>query len=284
MCATRTSLACREMPRKRLPLPCSLAKRCANFRRMCRAPLERKERSCWARCAMQGERGSRGGSESKESNGIKILFKCWRGSRGGVFSFISFASLILLLALSSCSRTVSTEPGVVNFLIQTMPTNLDPRIGTDGASQRLDGLLFNSLVELDAQRIPHGDLAEKWETPDPRTYIFHLRSGVKFHDGRSLTSADVKYTFDSVLDGTVTSPKRGSLAIIQSIETPDAATGVFHLREPFAGFPSLVPRETFGIVPKDTDAFHGNDLIGTGPFRFVSAKQDDDVIIERNGQ
>jgi peptide/nickel transport system substrate-binding protein len=165
-----------------------------------------------------------------------------------------------------------------------MPTNLDPRIGTDGASQRLDGLIFDSLVELDAQRIPRGDLAEKWETPDPRTYIFHLRRGVKFHDGRLLTSADVKYSFDSVLDGTVTSPKRGSLAIIQSIEAPDAATVVFHLREPFAGFLWLVPRETFGIVPTGAGAFLGNRLIGTGPFRFVSENQDDDVVIKRNEQ
>ena len=199
-------------------------------------------------------------------------------------SSISSTSLLLLLAFTSCSRTVRTEPGVVTFLIQTMPTNLDPRIGTDGASQRLDGLIFDSLVELDGQRIPHGDLAEKWETPDPRTYIFHLRSGVKFHNGRPLTSADVKYSFDSVLDGTVTSPKRGSLAIIQSIDTPDAATVVFHLREPFAGFLWLVPRETFGIVPAGAGAFLGNRLVGTGPFRFVSAKQDDDVIVERNDQ
>jgi peptide/nickel transport system substrate-binding protein len=197
-------------------------------------------------------------------------------------SLTSFTSLLLVLALSSCSRTVSTEPGVVNFLIQTMPTNLDPRIGTDGASQRLDGLIFDSLVELDAQRIPRGDLAEKWETPDPRTYIFHLRSGVKFHDGRALTSADVKYTFDSILDGTVTSPKRGTFAVIQSIEIPDASTVVFHLREPFAGFLWIIPRETVGIVPAGSGAFLGNQLIGTGPFRFVSATQDDDVILERN--
>ena len=59
---------------------------------------------------------------------------------------------------------------------------------------------------------------------------------MKFHDGRPLTSADVKYTFDSILDRTVTSPKRGSLALIQSIETPDAATVIFHLSEPYAGF------------------------------------------------
>ena len=54
----------------------------------------------------------------------------------------------------------------MNFLIESMPTNLDPRIGTDAVSQRLDSLIFSSLVELDAQRIPRGDLAEKWETPE----------------------------------------------------------------------------------------------------------------------
>jgi peptide/nickel transport system substrate-binding protein len=207
---------------------------------------------------------------------------------GGVFSFASstsltsFISLFFLLALSSCSRTVSTEPGVVNFLIESMPTNLDPRIGTDAVSQRLDSLLFSSLVELDAQRIPRGDLAERWETPDPVTYVFHLRSGVKFHDGRPLTSADVKYTFDSILDRTVTSPKRGSLAQIRSIDAPDAATVIFHLQEPYAGFLWEIARPAIGIVPSGSAADFSNRLIGTGPFRFVSAEQDDNVVIERN--
>jgi peptide/nickel transport system substrate-binding protein len=207
---------------------------------------------------------------------------------GVIISFPSFASLIFftsllfLLALTSCSRGVSTEPGVVTFLIETMPTNLDPRIGTDAVSQRLDSLLFSSLVELDAQRIPRGDLAETWETPDPVTYVFHLRSGVKFHDGRALTSADVKYTFDSILDRTVTSPKRGSLAVIRSIDTPDAATVIFHLQEPYAGFLWEIARPAIGIIPAGSGADFSNRLNGTGPFRFASSEQDDNVVIERN--
>jgi ABC-type transport system substrate-binding protein len=226
---------------------------------------------------MQGRRGSRGGlgnqgSRGKETSpGRKLASKCF-----------SFTSLLFLLALSSCSRTVSTEPGVVNFLIESMPTNLDPRIGTDAVSQRLDGLLFSSLVELDAQRIPRGDLAERWETPDAVTYVFHLRSGVKFHDGRPLTSTDVKYTFDSILDRTVTSPKRGSLAMIRSIDAPDATTVIFHLQEPYAGFPWEIARPAIGIVPAGSGTDFSNRLTGTGPFRFVSAEQDDNVVIERN--
>jgi peptide/nickel transport system substrate-binding protein len=193
-----------------------------------------------------------------------------------------FTSLLFLLALSSCSRTVSTEPGVINFLIESMPTNLDPRIGTDGQSERIDSLIFDSLVELDTHRIPHGDLAETWETPDPVTYVFHLRSGVKFHDGRPLTSADVKYTFDSIINGSVTTSKRGSLRLVKSIEAPDGATVIFHLSEPNGGFLTDICRPAFGVVPAGAGSDAAGHPIGTGPFRFVSAQQDDNVLLERN--
>ena len=108
--------------------------------------------------------------------------------------FLHFLNL-LLLALSPffpLLAPVASEPGVVNFLIESMPTNLDPRIGIDAQSERIDSLIFSGLIELDSERNPRADLAEKWETPDPLTYIFHLRSGVKFHVMvERLTSADV---------------------------------------------------------------------------------------------
>ena len=163
-----------------------------------------------------------------------------------------------------------------------MPTNLDPRIGIDGPSERIDGLIFDSLVDLDSERNPRGDLAEKWENPDPRTYVFHLRPGVKFHDGRTLTSADVKYTFDSILDRSVTSPKRGSLILVTSIETPDVNTVIFHLSEPYAGFLWSICRPAIGIVPAGSGSDVAEHPVGTGPFRFVSARQDDNVELERN--
>jgi peptide/nickel transport system substrate-binding protein len=197
-------------------------------------------------------------------------------------SFVSFASLLWLLGFSSCSRSISTEPGVVNFLIESMPTNLDPRIGTDAPSERIDSLLFNSLVVLDAHRIPQSDLAETWDAPDPVTYVFHLRSGVRFHDGRPLTSADVKYTFDSILDGNVTTSKRGFLRLVKSIEAPDPATVIFHLSEPDGGFLTDICRPAFGVVPSGAGSDVAAHPIGTGAFRFLSAQQDDNVVLERN--
>jgi peptide/nickel transport system substrate-binding protein len=236
----------------------------------------------------EGSKRSKGDNGSGEKNeflpcqGKSVPFSFTSST-----SFTSLTSLLALLCLLlpfaiSCSRSAASEPGVLNFLIESMPTNLDPRIGTDAVSQRLDSLIFSSLVELDSQRIPHGDLAEKWEMPDPTTYVFHLRSGVKFHDGRPLTATDVKYTFDSILDRTVTSPKRGSLALIRSVETPDAATVIFHLQEPYAGFLWEIARPAIGIVPVGSGADFDNRLTGTGPFRFVSATQDDSVVVERN--
>jgi peptide/nickel transport system substrate-binding protein len=72
----------------------------------------------------------------------------------------------------------------VVFLIDTSPTNLDPRVGIDAQSEHIDELLFDGLVERDASfRVAPG-LAERWEQPDPLTMVFHLRPQVRFSDGR----------------------------------------------------------------------------------------------------
>ncbi len=163
-----------------------------------------------------------------------------------------------------------------------MPANLDPRIGTDAQSEDLDGLLFDSLVARDAHMNLVPSLAERWETPDPLTYIFHLRRGVRFHDGRPLTSADVKFTFDSLLSGAVQSPKRGAYLPVASIGAPDDATVVFHLREPDSSFLWNLAQPGIGIVPAGSGPQLGRNPIGTGPFRFVSMIPDEEIVLERN--
>jgi peptide/nickel transport system substrate-binding protein len=193
-----------------------------------------------------------------------------------------FVILVILLAVGCKQLAHKTNPETLDFLIEAMPGSLDPRVGTDAWSQDIGGLLFDSLVATNDRMDLVPDLAQSWEIPNPRTYVFHLRRGVKFHNGQPLTSADVRFTFDSVISGAVQSPKRGTYLLVQSIETPDDATVVFHLREPYSSFLWTLNRLGIGIVPKGSGAEVARDPIGTGPFRFVSMKQDEEIVIERN--
>jgi len=142
--------------------------------------------------------------------------------------------------------------------------------------------MFSSLVARDAHLNVIPDLAQSWDIPDPVTYVFHLRPGVKFHDGRPLTSADVKYTFDTIIFGTLKTPKRGAFKMVKSVEAPDDSTVIFHLSEPYASLLYSMVSPEIGIVPRESGPEMAQHPIGTGPFRFVSATTDEEIVLERN--
>src|SRR5271163_5082464 len=93
-----------------------------------------------------------------------------------------FVVVCAIVVVCGCGQREKRGAGEVVFVIEANPANLDPRFATDGQSQRIDALIFDGLLERDAEMNLHGDLAESWETPDPLTYVFHLREGVNFHD------------------------------------------------------------------------------------------------------
>jgi len=200
--------------------------------------------------------------------------------RVSLFSFLLL--FILACFLAACQRASRSGGDTLVFLIESSPTSLDPRIGTDAQSERIGALLFDSLVERDAELNIRGDLAWRWENPDPLTYVFHLRPGVRFQDGRPLTSADVKFTFDSILTGKVATPKRSALRAVASTEAPDPATVIFHLSGPDASLLWNVARPAIGIVPRGSGADFAESPIGSGPFRLARVRQEEEVVLERN--
>jgi peptide/nickel transport system substrate-binding protein len=192
----------------------------------------------------------------------------------------ALATMLLGMALlaGGCrDRRAPSDPALI-VGIAVAPTNLDPRVGSDEASQRVHQLLYASLVRLDDQLQVVPEVAERLEARDATTYVAHLREGVRFHDGTTLDAEDVAYTFRSFLDKAFLSPRKGAYAQLASVDVDGPRTVVFHLTEPFASFPvNLV----MGIVPSGTPA-GAPARVGAGPYRFVRMQADDRVELAPN--
>lgn len=160
--------------------------------------------------------------------------------------------------------------------IEAAPLTLDSRLASDAYSSKLSRLIHNGLFRLSERLETVPDLAERWENPIPKLYRIHLRSGVRFHDGRVLTAEDVKYTFLSTADPALASPFRGTMEKIEAIDVLDPLTLDIRLKEPFSPFLAAL---TMGIIPKD-----GDPKMGTGPFAFASMTPNEEVRLRRNDE
>jgi len=188
--------------------------------------------------------------------------------------------LLLTFPLTGCRR--GAEPGTLVIAIEVAPRGFDPRFSTTfQTSARIMQLIFDTLVVKNEKFEFVPSLAERFEeSEDHKTFTFHLREGVTFHDGRPLTAADVKYTFDSLLSPALKSPIRGAVDKITSIDAPDLRTVVFHAREPFYSFIGNLP--AIGIIPEGAGIEMNSSPIGSGPYRFASYKEGSTVQLEAN--
>jgi peptide/nickel transport system substrate-binding protein len=225
---------------------------------------------------------SNGGADSKNGQGQGLMPTPSQEFDSRVLTSLAVLALTCLALTCFISCSAKSDPNTLVMLIESSPTNLDPRIGVDAQSERIDNLIFDDLLSRGDNLDVAPGLAERWEIPDPLTYIFHLHPGVTFHDGRPLTSRDVKWTFDSLLQGKVRSTKAAVYRFVDHIDAPDDFTVVFHLKEPFATLLWNLSDGAIGIVPYGSGRDITEHPIGSGPFKFVSNETDKEVTIERN--
>jgi peptide/nickel transport system substrate-binding protein len=173
--------------------------------------------------------------------------------------------------------------GTLNVGLPVDPGTMDPRLMNDTSAANINELVYNGLVFNDENVKAQPDLAERWENPTPTTWIFYLKKGVKFHNGTELTAADVKYTFETIVDVNFKSPRRSLYATITSVDVVDTYTVKFNLSSSYA---PLLAYLDMGIVSKAVAEKADNKLaeapMGTGPFKFVSWSKGNKITLERN--
>jgi peptide/nickel transport system substrate-binding protein len=146
--------------------------------------------------------------------------------------------------------------------------------------------VFNTLVGMGKNFEPQPELAESWTNPDPKTFVFTLRRGVKFHDGTHFTAEAVKWNIDRLKDPATRSPRANDVAVVASVEAVDSYTVKFNLTQPYAPLPAiLMDRPGFMLSPTAVQKFgpdFGRHPVGTGPFEFVQWTEGQGVTVERN--
>jgi peptide/nickel transport system substrate-binding protein len=196
-----------------------------------------------------------------------------------------------LLAASPAWPQAIGRGGSLVIAIGDNPPHLLTGISVDILTICVAGQIYDTLIKMDSKFQLHPSLAKSWKAaPDGLEYTFNLEPGVKWHDGRPFTSADVKHTFEEIC-GKYSSLARAAYKEVAAIETPDAVTVVFKMKSPDpAFFPWAFSQPNFAqIYPKHI--YEGTDPrtnpanfkpVGTGPFKFKEWVRGSHIVLERN--
>ena len=195
--------------------------------------------------------------------------------------------IMLSLLLLACGKEEVAEKTRDTLVIadSANPKSLDPHMGNDGSSLRINKQIYSRLVEStgDMKIIP--GLAESWEQINPKTVEFKLRKGVKFHNGEDFTAEDVKYSFERMQ----TSPRIAFiLPPLEEIKVIDDYTVQIITKTPFGPLFAHLSHPALAIVNKKAIEKYGKDYgqhpVGTGPYKFESWDAGDKVTLVRNDE
>ena len=215
-----------------------------------------------------------------------------------VAGIAGIAALSAIGMLSGCGGTSAPDRHVlIDSRDSYDPRSLDPALSTDVPTGRAVSYVFDGLARFTPKAEVVPDLATSWQlASDGVTYTYHLRQGVRFHDGTRFSAADVRHSWERALDpktqggrGWPLYPIKGAREFadgtaktIAGLTAIDDSTIQITLTEPFAIFPKMLAMPATAIVPKRTPPDFGEHPIGTGPWKFVSWHHDDYLLFARN--
>ncbi len=201
--------------------------------------------------------------------------------RARLIAAVLMAALLLLPA-----GALVAKDKVLNFALSGNPDTLDPQKTAGTLTFQVLKSVYDTLLEVDQKEKIVPALARTWDvSADGLTWTFKLRAGVLFHNGDTLTSADVKATFDRILNKATASPKAAEYSAIASVTAPDPATVVFKLSQPSAPFLGAIASGWGAIMPKsliDSGWDFGSKPVGTGPFAVKEFTRDSRIVLAKN--
>lgn len=197
--------------------------------------------------------------------------------------------VLFFLFLPACGRKAERNPNTIVLSSISDARRLNPILANDSASGDINDFVFNGLVKYDKNIRLIGDLAERWDvSPDGKIVTFHLRKGVKWHDGTEFTAEDCLFTYHKLTDPKVATPHGGSYIDVLKAETVDKYTFRVTYREPFS--PAL-ESWGMGVIPKhlldgkDINAIPFNrNPIGTGPYKFKEWVAGQKIVLAANSE
>ncbi len=195
--------------------------------------------------------------------------------------------VVVLAALVLVAPAMAKDAWVIAFGEEPFTLNPANKGALAAVSDYVQIQMFDALVDVTGTDLLalKPMLAERWENPNPNTWRFHLRRGVKFHNGQPLTAEDVKFTFDVNLANTG-STQNSYLGPTESVRVIDPYTVELVTKTPFP--PLLTNISRIHIVPRahyekvGADVFSTAQPIGTGPYRFVEWKRGQHITLEAN--